>query len=169
MELVQTLPEEKRTALLLFEIEGFAVAEIAEITGEPRGTVLARLSRTRAELQRAVRVVRRERTANRQSTEVKSMSSQPKDGAKEEELRPLRSLLGSRMRRSLHRMNDSSRKRFIWFLRIPILIPETAGFDKLEGAAQRLARRRRWRYHLWKRGGTWEVFVCLRLRRQSLW
>ncbi|HND08878.1 MAG TPA: sigma-70 family RNA polymerase sigma factor [Pseudomonadota bacterium] len=52
MELVQTLPEEKRTALLLFEIEGFAVAEIAEITGEPRGTVLARLSRTRAELQK---------------------------------------------------------------------------------------------------------------------
>lgn len=52
MELVQALPEEKRTALLLFEIEGFSVAEIAEITGEPRGTLLARLSRTRAELQK---------------------------------------------------------------------------------------------------------------------
>jgi RNA polymerase sigma-70 factor (ECF subfamily) len=50
--LVAALPEEKRTALLLFEIEGFSVQEIADITGEPRGTVLARLSRTRAELQK---------------------------------------------------------------------------------------------------------------------
>ncbi len=52
MELIHTLPEEKRTALMLFEIEGFSVAEIAEITGEPRGTLLARLSRTRGELQK---------------------------------------------------------------------------------------------------------------------
>ncbi|MBL8635323.1 MAG: sigma-70 family RNA polymerase sigma factor [Myxococcales bacterium] len=50
--LLKGLPEEKRTALLLFEVEGFSVQEIAEITGEPRGTVLARLSRTRAELQK---------------------------------------------------------------------------------------------------------------------
>lgn len=50
--LVAALPEEKRTALLLFEIEGFSVQEIADITGEPRGTVLARLARTRAELQK---------------------------------------------------------------------------------------------------------------------
>lgn len=39
----------KRVALLLFA-EGYTVAEIAEIAGEPRGTVLARLSRSRAEL-----------------------------------------------------------------------------------------------------------------------
>ncbi len=39
----------KRVALLLFA-EGYAVAEIAEIAGEPRGTILARLSRSRAEL-----------------------------------------------------------------------------------------------------------------------
>ena len=50
--LIAALPEEKRTALLLFEIEGFSVQEIADITGEPRGTVLARLSRTRSELQK---------------------------------------------------------------------------------------------------------------------
>jgi RNA polymerase sigma-70 factor (ECF subfamily) len=39
----------KRVALLLFA-EGYSVAEIAEISGEPRGTILARLSRSRAEL-----------------------------------------------------------------------------------------------------------------------
>jgi RNA polymerase sigma-70 factor (ECF subfamily) len=39
----------KRVALLLFA-EGYTVAEIAEVSGEPRGTVLARLSRSRAEL-----------------------------------------------------------------------------------------------------------------------
>lgn len=51
---VDALPLEKRTALLLFEIEGFSVQEIADMTGEPRGTILARLSRTRAELRQAV-------------------------------------------------------------------------------------------------------------------
>jgi RNA polymerase sigma-70 factor, ECF subfamily len=54
-ELLDELSEEKRTALLLFEVEGFSVQEIADITGEPRGTVLARLSRTRAELREALR------------------------------------------------------------------------------------------------------------------
>jgi RNA polymerase sigma-70 factor, ECF subfamily len=39
----------KRVALLLFA-EGYTVAEIGEISGEPRGTILARLSRSRAEL-----------------------------------------------------------------------------------------------------------------------
>lgn len=39
----------KKLALLLFA-EGYTVAEIAEISGEPRGTILARLSRGRAEL-----------------------------------------------------------------------------------------------------------------------
>jgi RNA polymerase sigma-70 factor (ECF subfamily) len=53
--LIKALPEDKRTSLLLFEVEGFSVQEIADITGEPRGTVLARLSRTRAELQKELR------------------------------------------------------------------------------------------------------------------
>lgn len=39
----------KKLALLL-QAEGYTVAEIAEISGEPRGTILARLSRSRAEL-----------------------------------------------------------------------------------------------------------------------
>ncbi len=48
--LLAALPEDKRAALLLFEVEGFSVQQIADITGEPRGTVLSRLSRTRLEL-----------------------------------------------------------------------------------------------------------------------
>ena len=39
----------KKLALLL-QAEGYTVAEIAEIAEEPRGTILARLSRARAEL-----------------------------------------------------------------------------------------------------------------------
>ena len=39
----------KKLALLL-QAEGYTVAEIAEISEEPRGTILARLSRSRAEL-----------------------------------------------------------------------------------------------------------------------
>lgn len=57
--LIAALPLEKRSALLLFEVEGFSVQEIADITGEPRGTVLARLSRTRAELREAVQAWQR--------------------------------------------------------------------------------------------------------------
>jgi RNA polymerase sigma-70 factor (ECF subfamily) len=53
--LLRALPEEKRVALLLFEVEGFSVQEVADITGEPRGTLLARLARTRAELQKELR------------------------------------------------------------------------------------------------------------------
>jgi len=52
--LISALPTEKRMALLLFEIEGLSVQEIADISDEPRGTVLARLSRTRAELREAM-------------------------------------------------------------------------------------------------------------------
>lgn len=52
--LIAGLSEEKRISLLLFEVEGYSVQEIADVLGEPRGTVLARLSRTRAELQRAL-------------------------------------------------------------------------------------------------------------------
>jgi RNA polymerase sigma-70 factor (ECF subfamily) len=53
--LLSALSEEKRVALLLFEVEGFSVQEIADIMGEPRGTLLARLARTRAELQKELR------------------------------------------------------------------------------------------------------------------
>lgn len=54
---IAALPLEKRTALLLFEVEGFSVQQIADVTGEPKGTVLARLSRTRAELRESVQAL----------------------------------------------------------------------------------------------------------------
>jgi RNA polymerase sigma factor (sigma-70 family) len=49
LTLMNRLEPRKRHALLL-QVEGYTAAEIAEIEGEPRGTVLARLSRARAEL-----------------------------------------------------------------------------------------------------------------------
>jgi RNA polymerase sigma-70 factor (ECF subfamily) len=52
--LLAELPREKREALLMFEIGGMSVQEIADIAEEPRGTILARLSRTRAELREAL-------------------------------------------------------------------------------------------------------------------
>lgn len=51
--LLAALPDTKRVPLLLFETEGFTVGEIAEMLGEPRGTILSRLGRTRAELRAA--------------------------------------------------------------------------------------------------------------------
>jgi RNA polymerase sigma-70 factor (ECF subfamily) len=49
MRLLDEMDSPKKVALLL-QAEGYSVAEIAEITQEPRGTILARLSRSRAEL-----------------------------------------------------------------------------------------------------------------------
>ncbi len=49
MGVLDEMDPAKKLALLLFA-EGYTVAEIAEISGEPRGTILARLSRSRAEL-----------------------------------------------------------------------------------------------------------------------
>lgn len=56
--LIDAYPLVKRQTLLLFELEGFSVDEIAEVLGEPRGTVLSRLSRTRAELRVAIEAAR---------------------------------------------------------------------------------------------------------------
>lgn len=49
LALLDRMDGPKRLALLL-QAEGYSVAEIAEVTGEPRGTILARLSRARVEL-----------------------------------------------------------------------------------------------------------------------
>jgi len=49
MELMDRMEPPKRLALLL-QAEGYTAAEIAGITGEPRGTILSRLSRGKAEL-----------------------------------------------------------------------------------------------------------------------
>jgi RNA polymerase sigma-70 factor (ECF subfamily) len=45
---VQKLPSDFREAIVLREMEELCYQEIAEITGVPRGTVMSRLSRTRA-------------------------------------------------------------------------------------------------------------------------
>jgi RNA polymerase sigma-70 factor (ECF subfamily) len=49
LALLDEMEPEKRMALLL-QAEGHTAAEIAEMMGEPRGTVLSRLARSRAEL-----------------------------------------------------------------------------------------------------------------------
>ena len=44
------IPEERRTAILLFDVDGYSYAEIAEITGSSLGTIKSRISRGREEL-----------------------------------------------------------------------------------------------------------------------
>jgi RNA polymerase sigma-70 factor (ECF subfamily) len=48
------LSEEQRVAIVLMDIVGFTAAEVAGITGSPRGTVLARVHRGRKALARLV-------------------------------------------------------------------------------------------------------------------
>ena len=47
---LREIPEERRTAILLFDVDGYTYAEIAEITESSVGTVKSRISRGRAEL-----------------------------------------------------------------------------------------------------------------------
>lgn len=49
LAVLETMETPKRLALLL-QAEGYTAAEIADMTEEPRGTVLSRLARARAEL-----------------------------------------------------------------------------------------------------------------------
>ncbi|MBI5546881.1 MAG: RNA polymerase sigma factor [Deltaproteobacteria bacterium] len=49
LELLSGMEDAKRVALLL-QAQGWTAAEIAEMTGEPRGTILSRLARGRMEL-----------------------------------------------------------------------------------------------------------------------
>ena len=54
------LPPQQRTALVLHEVEGFSVAEIAELLGDRPGTVASRLNRARAKFSRAAARLRAE-------------------------------------------------------------------------------------------------------------
>ncbi len=47
---LREIPEERRTAILLFDVDGYTYAEIAEITASSLGTVKSRISRGREEL-----------------------------------------------------------------------------------------------------------------------
>ena len=51
---LSSLPEQYRKALLLFEIEGFSVREIAAMVGVPPGTVMSRLHRGRRTLRQTL-------------------------------------------------------------------------------------------------------------------
>ena len=46
------LPEEQRVTITLMDVDGFTAAEVAAITGTPRGTVLSRAHRARKRLAR---------------------------------------------------------------------------------------------------------------------
>ena len=47
---IEDNPDNRMLVRRVLQAEGYTVAEIAELSGEPRGTILARLSRSRAEL-----------------------------------------------------------------------------------------------------------------------
>ena len=50
LEQIDGLPEEQRVVLLLSVVEGFPIAEIAQVLEIPAGTVMSRLGRARAAL-----------------------------------------------------------------------------------------------------------------------
>jgi RNA polymerase sigma-70 factor, ECF subfamily len=51
---LEALPAEQRNVFVLYELEGFSTAEIAELLGLPSGTVASRLGRARAHFSRSV-------------------------------------------------------------------------------------------------------------------
>jgi RNA polymerase sigma-70 factor, ECF subfamily len=54
------LPPEQRSVLVLHELEGFSTTEIAELLGDPHGTVASRLGRARRKFLRAATRLRAE-------------------------------------------------------------------------------------------------------------
>jgi RNA polymerase sigma-70 factor (ECF subfamily) len=53
-EILKVLTLEDRALVILFEIEGWSVRELAEMTGKPGGTVKVRLSRARRKMRSAL-------------------------------------------------------------------------------------------------------------------
>ncbi|NBW31709.1 MAG: RNA polymerase sigma factor [bacterium] len=49
---LEAIPEERRRAILLYDVDGYDYAEIAELTGVSVGTIKSRISRGREELRR---------------------------------------------------------------------------------------------------------------------
>jgi RNA polymerase sigma-70 factor (ECF subfamily) len=47
---LEALPPEDRALIVLFEIEGWSIVELARLKGKPEGTIKARLSRARAKM-----------------------------------------------------------------------------------------------------------------------
>jgi RNA polymerase sigma-70 factor, ECF subfamily len=57
-QVLDSLPDEQRTAFVLFELEGLSMSEISEALAVPMGTVASRLRRARARFDTAVRSLR---------------------------------------------------------------------------------------------------------------
>lgn len=64
MEAIERLPVEYREVFFLREIEGYSYQEIAETTQVPKGTVMSRLSRARAQLQKLLAEQNKRKEAN---------------------------------------------------------------------------------------------------------
>ncbi len=64
MDAIERLPVEFREVFFLREIEGYSYQEIAETTQVPKGTVMSRLSRARAQLQKLLVEKNRRKQAN---------------------------------------------------------------------------------------------------------
>jgi RNA polymerase sigma-70 factor (ECF subfamily) len=54
-ELLDTLDDDKREVFTMAELEGFTLREIAEVLGEPPGTIASRLRAARVDFERAAR------------------------------------------------------------------------------------------------------------------
>ncbi len=62
--MLSTLSSDERELLYLNCIEGFTAQEISKITGQPRGTILSQLARTKQKLSDRFRVASREEEGN---------------------------------------------------------------------------------------------------------
>ncbi|GAA4485001.1 RNA polymerase sigma factor SigM [Rhodococcus olei] len=60
-EALATLPPEQRAAVVAVDVEGYSVAEAAELLGVPAGTVKSRCSRARAKLAQQLRYMQPQR------------------------------------------------------------------------------------------------------------
>jgi RNA polymerase sigma-70 factor (ECF subfamily) len=59
--LLGDLPDEQREVIVLVELEGMTMGEVARLLGVPSGTIASRLRRARANLEEAVGVIRSKR------------------------------------------------------------------------------------------------------------
>ncbi|MEY4046077.1 MAG: hypothetical protein RIR19_546, partial [Chloroflexota bacterium] len=66
---LSAIPAERRTAILLYDMDGYDYAEIAALVGASIGTVKSRISRGRAELRRLLSDVHGNRASRGDVTE----------------------------------------------------------------------------------------------------